>query len=135
MDQPKNHHKKRHICEDSEEVLYYFHAIPLPIPIIHPRNREPISIRKTGVSRMSASWSMKDSGYREKSNGSSNNGSIMGPLHDNTLYFQERGVALGDSRARYSSQIFMIEPPGPFTKNRGRETTQTNFMRRADRWI
>jgi len=39
MDQPKNHHKKRHICEDSEEVLYYFHAIPLPIPIIHPTNR------------------------------------------------------------------------------------------------
>jgi hypothetical protein len=62
MNQPKNHHKKRHKCEDSEEVLYYFHAIPLPIPIIHPKNREPISIRKTGVKRMSASWTMKDSG-------------------------------------------------------------------------
>jgi hypothetical protein len=35
-------------------------AIILPIPIIHLRNREPISIRKTGVN--SASWSMKDSG-------------------------------------------------------------------------
>ena len=37
-------------------------AIILPIPIIHPRNREPISMRKTGVKRMSASWNMKDSG-------------------------------------------------------------------------
>jgi hypothetical protein len=32
------------------------------IPIIHPRNREPISIRKTGANRMSASWNTKDSG-------------------------------------------------------------------------
>ena len=29
MDQPKNHQKKHHKREDSEEVLYYFHAIPL----------------------------------------------------------------------------------------------------------
>jgi hypothetical protein len=39
MDQPKNHHKKRHKREDSDEVLYYFHAIPTTIPIIHPPHK------------------------------------------------------------------------------------------------